>query len=33
MMVCVYYGKQKFRSTKKESENKFNQISTEIKNC
>ena len=26
MMVRVYYGKQESRSTKKESENKFNQI-------
>ena len=31
MMVRVYYGKQESRSTKKESENKFNQISTYTK--
>ena len=31
--VYIYYGKQKSRSTKKESENEFNQISTYIKNC
>ena len=28
MMVCLYYGKQESRSTKKESEREFNQIST-----
>ena len=33
MMVCLYYGKQESRSTKKESENEFNQISTYTKNC
>ena len=33
MMVCVYYGKLESRSTKKESENKFNQMSIHIKNC
>ena len=33
IMVCLYYGKQESRSTKKESENEFNQISTCIKNC
>ena len=34
MMVCLYYGNQESRSTKKkESENEFNQISTYIKNC
>ena len=33
MMVCLYYGKQESRSTKKESENEFNQISTCTKNC
>ena len=32
MVVCAYYGKQESRSTKKESENKFNQLSTYIKN-
>ena len=32
-MVCLYYGKQESRSTKKESENEFNQISTYTKNC
>ena len=26
MMVCLYYGKEESRSTKKQSENKFNQI-------
>ena len=31
MMVCLYYGKQESRSTKKESENEFNQISTYTK--
>ena len=33
IMVCIYYGNQESRSTKKKSENKFNQISTYIKNC
>ena len=33
MMVCLYYGKQESRSTKKESENEFNQISIYAKNC
>ena len=33
MMVCLYYGKEESRSTKKQSENKFNQISTYTKNC
>ena len=33
MMVCLYYGKQESRSTKKESENEFNQISIYTKNC
>ena len=33
MMVCLYYGKQESRSTKKESQNEFNQISTCTKNC
>ena len=33
MMVCLYSGKQESRSTKKESENKFNKISTYTKNC
>ena len=28
MMICLYYGKQDSRSTKKESENEFNRIST-----
>ena len=32
IMVCLYYGKQESRSTKKESENEFNQISTYTKN-
>ena len=32
MMACLYYGKQESRSTKKESENEFNQISTYTKN-
>ena len=31
--VYIYYGKQESTSTKKESENEFNQISTYIKNC
>ena len=26
MMVCLYYGKEESGSTKKQSENKFNQI-------
>ena len=33
MMVCLYYGKQESRSTKKESENEFNQTSIITKNC
>ena len=33
MMVGLYYGKEESRSTKKQSENKFNQISTYTKNC
>ena len=33
MMACLYHGKQESRSTKKESENEFNEISTYIKNC
>ena len=33
MMVCLYYGKQESRSTKKEPENELNQISTYTKNC
>ena len=33
MMVCLYYGKQESRSTKKKSENEFNQISIYTKNC
>ena len=34
IMVCIYYGNQESRSTKKKkSENEFNQISTYIKNC
>ena len=32
-MVCLYYDKQESRSTKKESENEFNQISIYTKNC
>ena len=28
IMVCVYHGKKESRSTQKESENEFNQIST-----
>ena len=32
-MVCLYYGKQESRSTKKESENEFHQISTYTENC
>ena len=32
-MVWIYYGKQESRSTKKESENEFNQISRCIKEC
>ena len=33
MMICLYYGKQESRSTKKESENEFNRISTYTRNC
>ena len=33
MIVCLYYGKQESRSTKKESENEYNQISRYTKNC
>ena len=33
MIVCLYYGRQESRSTKKESENEFNQILTNTKNC
>ena len=33
MMVCLYYGKQESRPTKKEPENELNQISTYTKNC
>ena len=32
-MICVCYGKQESRWTTKESENKFNKLSTYIKNC
>ena len=30
MMICLYYDKQDFRSTRKESANEFNEISTYI---
>ena len=33
LMVCLYYGKQESKSTKKEPENELNQISTYTKNC
>ena len=33
MMVCLHCGKQESRSTKKDSENEFNQIPTYSRNC
>ena len=33
MMICLYYSKQDSRSTKKESENEFNRISTYTRHC
>ena len=33
MMICLSYGKQDSRSTKKESENEFNRISTYTRHC